>query len=104
MSNSTAADLQSLVGEVARIRGDGVRSVSLTLVAALAAPSGPARPAHLLRQDGVVLVFDGPDIASLVAGGHGLYTVRMPRLGAERLYMGPVPKRSGGHTFEAVLN
>ena len=100
---ATADDLEPMIGQRFTLRsrhGD----LAMKLVSVERGNSGPARPSGLPRCEGVVAVFESPDMAPLVCDGHCTYTIRHRRLGSMALFAGPVPKRGGGHVLEMVLN
>ena len=99
-----APQFGQMIGHTFRVRLDDGTFLALRLVEVEAVVSGPHRPAHLRRREGVVLVFDGARTQALVEQGSRCYQVRHARLGTCDLLLGPVPRRSGGHYIEAVLN
>ena len=101
---ATAEDLEQFVGDRFRVRAEGFGDIVMRLVAVEAANSGPHRPVSLARSEGVTAVFESPDMEPLVRAGHQTYSVRHTWLGSADLFLGPVPKRSGGHVIELVLN
>ena len=102
--SATAEELAGLVGDRFRIRTQGHGNLVMRLVSVEPNRSGPARPDHLPRREGVTAVFDSPDMAPLVAQGYGTHQVYHPRVGRAELHLQAVPRRSGGHFIEAVLN
>lgn len=102
--DATAEELAALVGDRFRVASPEHGPMVLRLRAVEAGASGAARPAGLPRREAVTLVFDSPDAAPLAAQGDGLLEVRHPRMGAARLYMTAVPRRTGGRDIEIVLN
>ncbi|KMW57529.1 hypothetical protein AIOL_002494 [Candidatus Rhodobacter oscarellae] len=96
--------MAKLIGDRFRINSPDTGELVLKLVGVEPINSGPDRPAHLPRAEGVVAVFDSPDKNPVVECGCGIYRVSHARLGAADLYMGPSPLRRGGHVVEMVLN
>ncbi len=93
-----------MIGDRFRINSRDTGELVLKLVSVEPVNSGPARPSHLPREEGVVALFDSPDKAPMVECGCGIYRVSHARLGSADLYMGPSPLRHGGHVLEVVLN
>lgn len=102
--DATAEEIAALVGSRFRVASAVHGTMVLRLAAAEPGASGGARPPHLPRREGVTLVFDGPDTGLLGAGGSGIFEVGHPRMGTAQLYATMVPRQSGGHTLEIVLN
>ncbi|WP_323769532.1 DUF6916 family protein [Antarctobacter sp.] len=102
--DATAEELASLVGDRFRVSTKAHGNVVLKLVALEPGASGPARPGELVRRESVTALFDSPDVAPLVADGHGVHRVWHPRMGAADLYMTAVPRKHGGADIAIVLN
>ncbi|WP_425102043.1 DUF6916 family protein [Tropicibacter sp. S64] len=103
-TSATADELASFVGQRFRFRSADHGTIALTLVGVVAHVSGPGRPAQLPRREGVTALFDGPDMAPMVAAQHGMYTISHPRLGGADLYVTAAPRRDGRAYIELVLN
>ncbi|WP_299615925.1 hypothetical protein [uncultured Tateyamaria sp.] len=101
---SGAAELSVHVGQRFRFQDEDGHSTVMRLIEVSAVDSGADRPAHLPRTEGVVAVFDGPDIAPLAEAGHRLYRVGAAGLGRADVMAGPVPRRDGSNVIEIVLN
>ncbi|WP_417207642.1 DUF6916 family protein [Antarctobacter sp.] len=102
--DATAEELASLVGDRFRVSTKAHGDIVLKLVALEPGASGPARPGDLVRRESVTALFDSPDIAPLVADGHGVHRVWHPRMGAADLFMTAVPRKHGGADIAIVLN
>jgi hypothetical protein len=102
--SATATELAPHIGERFRVSTQEYGTIVLKLVAVEAGPESVDRPEGLARRAGVVAVFDSPDMAPLVADGHGLHRVSHPRIGSADLYMVASPRRNGGSFIEIVLN
>ncbi|MEQ6204701.1 hypothetical protein ABMC88_16790 [Sulfitobacter sp. HNIBRBA2951] len=101
---ATAEELAPFVGERFRVKTQAHGTLVLKLVAVTASASGDDRPAAIRRREGVVAIFDSPDIAPLVADGEGVHRVHHPRIGSADLYMAAAPRQNGGSYIEVVLN
>ncbi|WP_136442430.1 DUF6916 family protein [Pacificoceanicola onchidii] len=101
---TTSAEMAGLVGDRFRFRSAEHGTIVLKLVELEDHPSGPHRPAHLPRRDGMTALFEGPDMAPIVADGGGTFEVSHPRMGRATLYVTAAPTRSGSALVELVLN
>ena len=102
--SATAEELHGHIGERFRVQTRDHGNLVLKLVSVESHNSGGARPDDLPRREGVTAYFESPDIAPLVAEGHGVHRVSHPRIGSADLYMSAMPRRYGGHYVEIVLN
>ncbi|WP_146344150.1 DUF6916 family protein [Phaeobacter marinintestinus] len=102
-NNATAADLERFVGDRFKVASEDGSAAVLRLVAVEPVPFGSDAPASLPRSEGVIAVFDSPDKAPIVAGGHQTRRVRHPVLGSADLFLGPVRKRNGDDVLEITL-
>ncbi len=102
--SATAVELRQFIGDRFRVQTRDHGSVVLRLSAVEPIHSGAARPKSLPRSEGVIAVFDSPDMAPLVEIGHDTHRVRHARLGQADLFMGPSPRRDGSHVIELILN
>ncbi len=101
---ATKKELSPLIGDrFTATTMDGLH-VDLKLIAAEACCSGPARPAHLARREGVMAVFKSPQASKIALSGHQTVRIKHASLGKFDLFIGAVPSRSGGHVLEAILN
>ena len=98
-----AADLERFVGDRFRVKSERDGEVILQLVGLERQNFGADAPADLPRREGVVMIFESPDKAPLVATGDQSCQVRHPYLGTADLMLGPVRKRNGDSTIEIVL-
>ena len=96
--------MEALVGDRFRVTGPDGRTGVMTLIEVEPVASGVHRPLDLPRSEGVVAVFDSPDMDSFVGPDHDIHRVSHGVLGTADLFMGRSPKRSGGHVIELVLN
>lgn len=98
-----ASDLERFVGDRFRVRSEADGEIVLQLVGLERQSYGADAPADLPRREGVVMIFESPDKAPLVATGDQCCQVRHPYLGTADLRLGPVRKRNGDNTIEIVL-
>lgn len=103
-SQATFDDLSALVGDRFRVTAPDGRAGVMTLVDVEPVVSGAARPADLPRPEGVVAVFDSPDMDMFIGAEHAIHRVSHGRLGTADLFLGRSPRQSGGHVIELVLN
>ena len=103
--NAIAKDLTPLIGQKFTAKTSDGQRVSLTLADVTAHDSGPHRPSHLARSEGVTIGFKGADrLSEAIRSGQELVTLHHSAIGQCDLMMTSVPKRSGGHILEAVLS
>lgn len=78
--------------------------LQMKLVEAIPNSSGSARPKHLSRQEGVSLIFESDFAEDLAAKGHHITSVWNSVLGESKMFLGTIPRRSGGYEIEVILN
>lgn len=100
---ATAAELERFVGDRFQVASYDGGTAVLRLVAVEPVPFGADMPADLPRREGVIAVFDSPDKAPIVSGGHQTRRVKHPVLGSADLFLGPVRKRDGDDVLEITL-
>jgi len=85
-------------------RGDDGTSFAMRLLRTEAINSGPARPKHLKRKEGVIALFGSPQMDWFIKKGAQNILVGHKVLGHATLYITPSPRRKSGYFLEAVLN
>lgn len=93
-----------LIGETFEAKTETGETVQMKLREAVASRSGWHRPITLSRSEGVSLAFDSPQIDTLVEQGSQTLTISHALLGTADIYADVMPRRSGGHELEVILN
>lgn len=85
---------------------DDNRLVRLRLLKVIATNSGPARPKHLARREGLIAVFNAAkaDCDWFVENGHQSVNIWHHALGNSRVFLGAVKNARGQYKIEMVLN
>gem|GEM_PF-3023440 len=102
----TATEFNAFNRQSFFVQTDDNRRIRLRLIKTEASNSGPARPAHLARAEGLTAVFvtTQADAAWLAEAGHQSVNIWHETLGNGRVFIGAVPSRRGGYFVEMVLN
>lgn len=85
-------------------RAEDGTSLTLRLVKVETTNSGPARPASLMRSEGLVATFVSPQLNWFVENGPQTVMMGHPVLGYSDIFISATPKRRGGHELHVVLN
>ena len=85
---------------------DDNRPIRLRLLKIIPGNSGPNRPKHLRRREGLIAVFNTSKANCdwFVKNGHQSVNIWHHALGNSRVFLGAVPSPRGGHKIEMVLN
>lgn len=92
------------IGDVFSLKSASGDSADLKLLEVISHPSGPDRPDHLGRKEGVTIVFDPSGFEWLKVPGGQIVDVWHHELGSERVFVSVIPTRDGGFTVEIPLN
>jgi len=85
---------------------DDNRPVRLRLLKVIAGNSGPHRPRHLARREGLIAVFNAAkaDCDWFIENGHQSVGIWHHALGNSRVFLGAVKNARGQYKIEMVLN
>lgn len=100
----SAAELSTMIGEKFWAVSDSLAQYGLNLIEVEEVSLGKDVPIGLKRKSGLIAAFDSPHMSQIVSAGHQTVLINHRTLGRSRVFIGAVPKRSGGHIAELVLS
>ena len=101
---ATARQFEAFIGQAFTGMDKDRNLLHLTLVKVESGNSGSDRPKNLPRPESVILVFKSDFAEDLAAQGHHSVWINHHTLGETNIFLGAVPRRSGGYDIEAILN
>jgi len=105
-SSIEAAEFRKFSSDYFYILTDDNRPVRLRLLKTLKVDSGPYRPDHLARREGLIAVFNAPiaDCNWFIENGHQSVNIWHHALGNGRVFLGAVKNARGQYKIEMILN